>query len=104
MSAVMRRRLLTISAIRFGEIPIASRAGSATADTPPELILEHLAGSDRCKRVLSHHRLLLVTVHDLEVVSFAIDPSEDHPPLIVDTDRMKVLQVALEFHQAPRAT
>jgi hypothetical protein len=30
---------------------------------------------------------------DSNIMCFAIDPSEDHPPLIVDSDRVKILQV-----------
>jgi len=31
---------------------------------------------------------------------FVLDPFEDHPPSIVNSDRMKLLKIALEFLQA----
>ena len=41
-----------------------------------------------------------MVVHDPNVMSFAINPSEDHPPLIVDTDRVKILQISFQFLQS----
>jgi hypothetical protein len=36
-------------------------------------------------------------IHDPNLMRLAIDPLEDHSPLIVDPDRVKILQVALEL-------
>jgi hypothetical protein len=55
VSGVMRRRLLTISAIRLGEIPTAfARLVLRQTILGQEFFLQHFAGGDRCKFVLHH--------------------------------------------------
>jgi hypothetical protein len=41
-------------------------------------------------------------IHNPNIVRFAINPLKDHAPLIVDPDRMKLLQIALELLQSVR--
>jgi hypothetical protein len=41
-------------------------------------------------------------IYDASLMRLAIDPLEDHSPLIVDPDRVKFLQVALELLQSIR--
>jgi hypothetical protein len=38
-------------------------------------------------------------IHDPNFIRFSMKPFEDHPPLSIDPDRVKVLQVALELLQ-----
>jgi hypothetical protein len=39
-------------------------------------------------------------IHDPNLMRFATEPFEDHPPLIIDPDRVKVLQVILDDQAA----
>jgi hypothetical protein len=41
-------------------------------------------------------------IHDPNLMRLAIDPPEDHSPLIVDPDRVKILEIAIEPLQAVR--
>lgn len=41
-------------------------------------------------------------IHDPNLMRLAIDPPEDHPPLIIDPDGMKFPQLALELLQSIR--
>ena len=41
-------------------------------------------------------------IDDPNFIRLSTNPFEDHPPLIVDPDRVKVLQVALELLQPVR--
>jgi hypothetical protein len=36
-------------------------------------------------------------IHDPNLMRLAVDPFENHPPLIVDPDRVKILEAALEL-------
>jgi hypothetical protein len=36
-------------------------------------------------------------IHNPNIMRLAVDPFKDHPPLIVDSDRMKVLKSPLSF-------
>jgi hypothetical protein len=38
-------------------------------------------------------------IHDPNFIRLSMKPFEDHPPLSIDPDRVKVLQVALELLQ-----
>jgi hypothetical protein len=40
-----------------------------------------------------------MVIHDPNFMRLSICPFEDHPPLIIDPDRVKVLQVAFELLQ-----
>ena len=68
--------------------------------TNPELIVDPdrvLTGAVRAywsKFIRGHYYLPSMVVRNSNIVCFAIDPSEDYPPLIVDADRVKILQVA----------
>ena len=41
-----------------------------------------------------------MVVDDGDLVCVPIDPTKDDPPLVVDADRMELLQITLEFLQA----
>jgi len=42
------------------------------------------------------HRLLLVVVHDLDILRVTVDPAEADPPLVVDPDAVLPCSVAAE--------
>src|SRR6516165_4488464 len=41
-------------------------------------------------------------IHDSNLVRLAVVPFEDHPPLIVDSDRVEILQITLQLLQPVR--
>jgi len=41
-------------------------------------------------------------IHDPNLMRLAVNPFENHPPSIVDPDRVKVLEAALELFQPVR--
>jgi hypothetical protein len=43
-----------------------------------------------------------MVIHDPNIMRLAIDPLKDYAPLIVDPDRIKLLQFALELLQSVR--
>jgi AraC-like DNA-binding protein len=43
-----------------------------------------------------------MVIHDPNVMSITLDPFEDHSPLIIDSDRVKLLEIALELFQTIR--
>src|ERR1700741_5324744 len=96
----MRRRLFTISAMRFGEMPMAF--ASWFCDRPYSVrnssfnISPGVTGSNSARAT----RLSLVTVDDRNLFGVAVGPPKDRTPLIVDTDRMGRLQVTLQFLKA----
>jgi len=38
-------------------------------------------------------------IHDPNLVRLSTSPFEDHPPLLIDPDRVKILQIAFELLQ-----
>src|ERR1051326_1217692 len=67
-----------------------------------EFLLQHFARRDRRKFIFRHRSFLSMIVHDLDFVRLAVDPFEDHPPLVIDPDRMKVSEGTLELLQPVR--
>lgn len=67
-----------------------------------EFLLQHFAGRDRRKFVGSHRALPSVIVDDPDLVRLAFDPAQDDAPLIVDPDRVKAAQIALQFFEPVR--
>src|SRR5438270_10096987 len=46
--------------------------------------------------------LLSVIIHDSNLGCVAVGPSEDHPPLVVDPDRIEAFEVSSQFLQTIR--
>ena len=46
--------------------------------------------------------LLSVVIHDLDLGRVAVRPPEDHPPLVVDPDRMEAFKTSSQFLQMVR--
>jgi hypothetical protein len=93
----MRCRLLTIFATRFGEMPMAFTVHFAKARIRRGFFLEHFSRGDWCEYILSHRRLQSVIVNNLNRVRLAIEPFENDPPLIIDTNCLEVAEVALQL-------
>src|SRR5262245_44478321 len=94
----MRRRLLTISAIRLGEMPMA--LASWFCDKPYSARNSSFSispGVTGANSFATIHRLLSVVVNDSYLMWLTVDPFEDHAPLIVDADRVEILQVSLQL-------
>src|SRR5579862_3998967 len=97
----MRRRFLTISAIRFGEMPIAFASWFCerrySAKNSSFSISPGVTGANSLSAIF---RPASVIVDDLDRLRLAIDPLKDHTPLIIDANRVVVLQIALELFKA----
>jgi hypothetical protein len=46
--------------------------------------------------------LLSVVIHDADLGRIAVGPSEDHPPLVVYSNRIETLQIAAQLLQTVR--
>ena len=46
--------------------------------------------------------LLSVVIHDLDLGRVAVGPPEDHPPLVVDPDRIEAFEISSQFLQTVR--
>ena len=94
MSAVIRRRLFTISAIRFGEMPIALASwfcdSRYSARNSSFSISPGVTGANS-----SVAEVFLVVVNELDLLGVAVAPFENHAPPIVHSDRVEVFQIAL---------
>jgi hypothetical protein len=82
------------NASRFGESILRK------AICGQKFLLQHFAGRDWCKLIPRHLALQSMIVHDSHFVRFALDPFEDDAPLIVDANRIEVLQISLELFQS----
>jgi hypothetical protein len=65
-----------------------------------ELLEKNLSGMDRVKQFFVRHKLSLMIVGDLDVVSVGIFPNEANAPLIVNANAMLTLAVASQRLQA----
>jgi len=43
-----------------------------------------------------------VVIHDFDLGRVAVGPLEDHPPLVVDPDRIEAFEISLQFLQTIR--
>src|SRR5574337_740966 len=98
----MRRRLFTISVMRFGEIPMAfanwfwdspySTRNSSFSISPG------VTGANSARPMFCSS----VIVADRDVVRVVVNPLEDDPPLVVDPHRIVFLQIPAQLLQPVR--
>jgi hypothetical protein len=95
VSALIRRRLFTISAIRFGEMPTAR--ASRFCDSPYSLrnssrsISPGVTGANSSAVMAPPS----VIVDDRDLVGVTVGPAKDDPPLVVDPDRTSTLSMVV---------
>src|SRR5207248_7879259 len=103
VSAVMRRRLFTISVIRFGEIPTALASwfceSSYSARNSSFSISPGVTGANSFSTMAISSSVI---IHDPDLMWLTVEPFEDDSPLIIDPDGVEILEITLQFFQPIR--
>src|SRR5215208_7942715 len=92
--------------MRLGEIPSARASWAWVSAKPARNSSARIspgatgANSSCCSIPMSVSRS--VVVDDLNAVCVTLDPLEDHPPLIIDTNRVVPLQISMQLLESVR--